>query len=229
MNRLQKRVSIRELILRWHCSENTIFEIIEDGLLPVFAKSYYFDYANDEVSAKIQVTIDHTEKAKKIYPILLEMDKTLNKDNPLLPSPITLRIGEDYELYPEQIAIASTDNYSQCFFYLGDILKFESEFNVLNLECISSQNSPQKQPNIQRANNFNECIAQVIADFSDSNGYPPTTTGEVINRMKFNPPLGTIINFVDNEISINGSTPKPISKLERTIRRLLEQQKISKK
>ena len=96
MNRLQKRVSIQELTLRWHCSENTIFEIIEDGLLPVFAKSYYFDYASDEVSAKIQVTIDHTEKAKKIYPLLIDTNKI--EDNPLLPSLVTLSLGEDYEL-----------------------------------------------------------------------------------------------------------------------------------
>ena len=94
---------------------------------------------------------------------------------------------------PEQIAIASTDNYSQCFFYLVDILKFESEFNVLNLECISPSINHQKhinyqkQPIVQRVNDFNECIAQVITDFNVINGYPPTTTGEVINRMKFNP------------------------------------------
>ncbi len=70
-----------------------------------------------------------------------------------------------------------------------------------------------------------DALRQVITDFNEINGYPPTTTGEVINRMKFNPPLGTIIDFVGDEISINGSTPKPISKLERAIRRLLVQKK----
>lgn len=223
MNRLQKRVSIQELAVRWNCSENTIFEIIEDGLLTVYAKSYYFDYNNHEGSAKIQVTIDHSEKAKKIYPFFLETNNI--EENPFLPGSLKISLGEDYELYPEEIAIAASDNYSQCFFYLVDILKFESEFNVLNLDFALPSKNYQKQPIVQRANDFNECIAQVITDFKENNGYAPTSTVEVINRMKFKPPLGTIINFVGNEISINGSIPKPIAKLERAIRRLLEPQK----
>lgn len=103
------------------------------------------------------------------------------------------------------------------------------------VQCIS-ENEPEnsttmqthiKPPAIQRANDFNECIAQVIADFMEVNAYAPTTVGEVINRMKHKPPLGTIVDFRDNEVSIDGSTPKPIANLERAIKRLLEQQKNS--
>lgn len=83
------------------------------------------------------------------------------------------------------------------------------------------------KPEVKRENNFNKCIAEVIADFTEVNEYAPTTVEEVINRMKYKPPLGFIVNFRDAEVSIDGSKPKTIDKLERAIRRLLEQQKSS--
>jgi hypothetical protein len=80
-----------------------------------------------------------------------------------------------------------------------------------------------KPQTINRINDFNECIALAIADFTEINSYMPTTVNEVINRMKYNPPLGFIVAFCGKEVSINGSMPKSIAKVERAIKRLLGQ------
>ena len=67
----------------------------------------------------------------------------------------------------------------------------------------------------------------MIADFTEINDYPPATVEEVLNRMKNKPPLGMIIEFNNGYVSVDGSTPKELSKLSRAIKRLLEQQKIN--
>ncbi|MSP27498.1 MAG: hypothetical protein EXR80_03395 [Methylococcales bacterium] len=82
-----------------------------------------------------------------------------------------------------------------------------------------------KPPIIQRVNDFNKCMAQVIYDFNEDNGYQATTVEEVINRLKHKPPHDFIISCSDNKISVDGSTPKPIANVERTIKGLRNQQK----
>ena len=119
------------------------------------------------------------------------------------------------------LSAGSIDQFSLCFIYSDDILNFENQFHI---------QSPQKTTNIQppsikRANSYNDCIAQVIADFTEINDYPPATVEEVLNRMKNKPPLGTIVEFNNGSVSVDGSTPKEIFKLSRTIKRLLEQLK----
>jgi hypothetical protein len=115
----------------------------------------------------------------------------------------------------------SIDQFSLCFLYSDDILNFEKQFHAES----SPKTTNIQPPSIKRANSYNDCIAQVIADFTDINDYPPATVEEVINRMKNKPPLGTVVEFNNGYVSVDGSTPKEISKLSRAIKRLLEQKK----
>lgn len=80
---------------------------------------------------------------------------------------------------------------------------------------------------VKRTGCYNDCIVSVINDFIENNRYSPTTVEEVINRMRYQPPMGTIIEFRGKNVSINGAAPKPIGNLERAIKRLFAQQKKS--
>jgi hypothetical protein len=102
-------------------------------------------------------------------------------------------------------------------------LLFDNDESGANIDRSKATNNP--SPTVKRANSYNDCIAKVIAEFTEINGYSPTTVEEVINRMKQKPPLGTIVEFCGDNVSIDGSTPKAISNLSRSIKRLLEQQK----
>jgi hypothetical protein len=84
-------------------------------------------------------------------------------------------------------------------------------------------NTEFKHPTIQRANDYNENIAQTIEEFTQINHYAPTTVEEVIGRLKNIPPLGTTVDFKNDTVSINGSKPKKLDSLKRTIKRILAQ------
>ncbi len=134
------------------------------------------------------------------------------------------KISAPEECRFSEILIAnSIEKFSECFIYHDDVETIENQLTIKNPEK-SIHTTRIKQPTIQRANSFNDCFAQVMVDFTESNGYPPTTIEEVINRMKHTPPLGVIINFCDAGVSIDGSTPKAMSKVNRAIKRLLVQQ-----
>lgn len=219
----KKRFSIREIADRWHCNVNTVIDYIEDKLLPVYAKTYIFNYETDEGKARISVLRKSATFTEKLNEVITKTNSA--RDNPLLPSPLTIEIGEDSQLDSDDIALLALDNFHHCFIYGADIEKFEKQYNIQNSEANVKPLVNFNQPIVLRANDYNECIAQVITDFIDANGYAPTTTVEVVNRMKNKPPLGFNLSFQDNIISINGSTPKPIHNLERAIKRLLEQKK----
>lgn len=119
------------------------------------------------------------------------------------------------------LSAGSIDQFSLCFIYSDDILKFEKQFHIQSSEKTTNI----QPPSIKRANSYNDCIAQVIADFTEINDYPPATVEEVLNRMKNKPPLGTTVEFNNGYVSVDGSSPKEISKLSRAIKRLLDQQK----
>jgi hypothetical protein len=80
-------------------------------------------------------------------------------------------------------------------------------------------------PNIQRNNDFNECIGQVIQEFYERNSYAPTTVEEVLGSMKHKPPFGVIIEFKNDEVSIDNSLPRDLRKFKNGIKRLLNQHK----
>lgn len=93
--------------------------------------------------------------------------------------------------------------------------KFVSSINIIPLG-----NNP-KPLKVKRGNDFNICITNVFNEFTDANGYEPTTVIEVINRMKYaSPPLGTIVEFRDNLIFINEKS-KPQKNVERAILNLI--------
>ena len=75
-----------------------------------------------------------------------------------------------------------------------------------------------KSSYIERSNDFNVCIEEVIDDFIDVNGYPPTAD-EIIKRMKHRPPNGTICDFNKEGVRINNGTKvRSIESLKRSIK-----------
>ena len=77
-----------------------------------------------------------------------------------------------------------------------------------------------KKPKIIRENDFNVCLAKVIEEFTNINGYPPTPSS-TLERLKMKPPHGYIVNINKEGISIDGSSPKLERKVKDIIARLL--------
>jgi hypothetical protein len=220
---LKIRYSVKDLTERWMCSEDTIIDLIEDKALPIYCKSYIMTYTSENAQATVRVLRKNTELAAKM-PELIKKQRTENSsDNPLDPPSFTVKIGPDSLVEDEDIVEASSDNFAQCFIYLDDIEDFEKKFSIDKTPPLKSTNAV-PSPLVQRARDYNQCIAQVISDFTETNGYRPTTVDEVLNRMRYKPPLGMIIDFQQDAISIDGASPKPIKNLIRAIKRLLEEQ-----
>ncbi len=77
-----------------------------------------------------------------------------------------------------------------------------------------------KKPKIIRENDFNVCLAKVIEEFTNINGYPPTPSS-TLERLKMKPPHGYIVNINKEGISIDGSSPKLEKYVKESIDRLL--------
>ena len=77
-----------------------------------------------------------------------------------------------------------------------------------------------KKPKIIRENDFNVCLAKVIEEFTNINGYPPTPSS-TLERLKMKPPHGYIVNINKEGISIDGSSPKSEKYVKESISRLL--------
>ena len=77
-----------------------------------------------------------------------------------------------------------------------------------------------KKPKIIRENDFNVCLAKVIEEFTNINGYPPTPSS-TLERLKMKPPHGYIVNINNEGISIDGSSPKSQKYVKESISRLL--------
>ncbi|MBT6515505.1 MAG: hypothetical protein HOK65_12115 [Crocinitomicaceae bacterium] len=77
-----------------------------------------------------------------------------------------------------------------------------------------------KKPKIIRENDFNVCLAKVIEEFTNINGYPPTPSS-TLERLKMKPPHGYIVNINNEGISIDGSSPKSEKYVKESISRLL--------
>jgi len=73
---------------------------------------------------------------------------------------------------------------------------------------------------IKRENDFNRCLAQVIKEFFSANGYHPNVN-EVIHRINHNPPHGYDVKVTRKNLSIDGSSPRKIENVKRTIYKLL--------
>jgi hypothetical protein len=221
---LKIRYSVKDLTERWRCSEDTIIDLIEDKAFPIYCKSYIMTYTSENAQATVRVLRKNTELAAKMPEFIKERRKENSSDNPLDPPSFTVKIGPDSLVEDEDIVEASSDNFAQCFIYLDDIEDFEKKFSIEKATPLKSTNTG-PSPLVQRARDYNHCIAQVISDFTETNGYQPTTVDEVLNRMRYKPPLGMIIDFQQDAISIDGASPKPIKNLIRAIKRLLEEQK----
>jgi hypothetical protein len=220
----QRRFSISEISKRWGCTEQAIFDLIQDGIIPIYSKSFLFSINSNEASALLSVPIVHSDNAKKIIPFLNESNEiyTSKEDwNPLDDYPVRLSNGEDHKLDDEGIAIASTEHFSQCFFLINDILEYEKKhrFYLTNLNDASKTNKTDL-PLIKRASKFNECIAQAMFEFKKDNGYSPTSVDEVLNRIKHKPPRGFQSEFNNDHIIIE-DVKTDIRNFERSIKRLL--------
>ena len=222
-NKFKIRFSLTELAHRWNCTENTIIDYIEDGVLPVYAKSYILTYTINEAITTIQLVRKNSIFAADLDKLIKETNSKANDGNPCLPNPLEVKLGGDCKLDNEDIAIAALDNFSQCIILKKDIENFEKKHNLSKAGDSRATNTNINPPNIQRANDFNKCIAQVIEDFIEINNYSPISVVEVLNHMKHRPPLGTMIDFRDDQVSINGSSPKSIVNVERAIKGLLKQ------
>ena len=77
-----------------------------------------------------------------------------------------------------------------------------------------------KNAKIIRENDFNVCLAKVIEEFTNINGYPPTPSS-TLERLKMKPPHGYIVNINNEGISIDGSSPKSEKYVKESISRLL--------
>ena len=77
-----------------------------------------------------------------------------------------------------------------------------------------------KKTKITRENDFNVCLAKVIEEFTNINGYPPSINC-TLERLKMKPPHGYIVNINKEGISIDGSSPKLERKVKDIIARLL--------
>lgn len=219
MNELKRIFSITELTDRFSCSENTVIDYIESGELPVYVKSYIVSY--EKGGARLEMTILRKD-AKFSNQLVSLLDEFRSKNIPDnedildLKEAVNVTLGNYIELEEEDIAYASLDDFSQCFVCLKDVEKFEQNF--VKSKEFNKKNNPAL---IKRKNDFNECIAQVVAEFIEANGYEPTAIEEVMNRMRYSPPFGYIIDFSGNEVSVNGSSTKEITLVKRTIKRLL--------
>jgi len=219
LNELKRIFSITELTDRFSCSENTVIDYIESGELPVYVKSYIVSY--EKGGARLEMTILRKD-AKFSNQLVSLLDEFRSKNIPDnedildLKEAVNVTLGNYIELEEEDIAYASLDDFSQCFVCLKDVEKFEQNF--VKSKEFNKKNNPAL---IKRKNDFNECIAQVVAEFIEANGYEPTAIEEVMNRMRYSPPFGYIIDFSGNEVSVNGSSTKEITLVKRTIKRLL--------
>jgi hypothetical protein len=219
LNELKRIFSITELTDRFSCSENTVIDYIESGELPVYVKSYIVSY--EKGGARLEMTILRKD-AKFSNQLVSLLDEFRSKNIPDnedildLKEAVNVTLGNYIELEEEDIAYASLDDFSQCFVCLKDVEKFEQNF--VKSKEFNKKNNPAL---IKRKNDFNECISQVVAEFIEANGYEPTAIEEVMNRMRYSPPFGYIIDFSGNEVSVNGSSTKEITLVKRTIKRLL--------
>lgn len=75
----------------------------------------------------------------------------------------------------------------------------------------------------KRSSRYNDCVIQVITEFTEINGYPPTSVDEVIGRMKHQPPDDYDVVFEKATVSMQGKYGVfyPIDKLEYAIKRQL--------
>ena len=78
----------------------------------------------------------------------------------------------------------------------------------------------EKRTRIIRENDFNVCLAKVIEEFTNINGYPPSVN-TTLERLKMKPPHGYIVNINKEGISIDGPSPKLEKYVKESIDRLL--------
>jgi hypothetical protein len=103
------------------------------------------------------------------------------------------------------------------------MMEFEQHIRDNQPENSAITQTSIKQLSLKRSAKFNDCVIQVITEFIEINGYPPNSIGEVIGRMKHQPPDDFDIVFEKATVSMQGEYGEfyPIDKLERAIKRQL--------
>lgn len=74
---------------------------------------------------------------------------------------------------------------------------------------------------VTRENDFNTCLSEVINDFITRNGYTPNPD-TVLDNLNHKPPLGYIVDFKKDSLSVNGAKPRQLDNVKRTIKSLLD-------
>jgi hypothetical protein len=224
LNELKRIFSIIELANKLSCSENTVIDYIESGELPVYVKSYIVSYEAANARLKITILRRDARFSNQLVSLLDELrSKNIpdNEDILDLKDAVNVTLGDYIKLEDEDIAYASLDDYSQCFVCLKDVEKFEQNF-VKSQELDKNANTESSilELNIKRENDFNSCLAEVIKEFISANEYPPTVD-EVLHRLNLKPPNAFRVILTRKDLSIEGSSPRKLDNVRRTIKKLL--------
>ncbi len=220
MNELKRIFSIIELANKLSCSENTVIDYIESGELPVYVKSYIVSY--EKGGARLEMTILRKD-AKFSNQLVSLLDEFRSKNIPDnedildLKDAVNVTLGDYIKLEEEDIAYASLDDFSQCFVCLKDVENFVKS---QELDKNANTESSILELNIKRENDFNSCLAEVIKEFISANEYPPTID-EVLHRLKLKPPNAFRVMLTRKDLSIEGSSPRKLDNVRRTIKKLL--------
>jgi len=137
-----RRYSIKELAERWNCSESTIIHYIEDGDLPIYAKTLLvteirpslFDVDDVDIEERSYLKIN-SEDVKRFYESAENWNRKYWINNPVLPKPATITQGRDFLLNnDEEIAKAAIENFIHCFTYQEDVEEFELKNGMTRLK-----------------------------------------------------------------------------------------------
>jgi hypothetical protein len=136
MDDLKMRYSIQDVAKIWQLPETKIIHFIDDGFLPIYAKSIVLTILptkdEDDVLETLFLRTDK-ETEKKYFEIVNNYNlKHTSHSFPFI-KPAKITLGEDFLLEADDIAKAAVDNFSLCFTYREHIDLLGKELRIANL------------------------------------------------------------------------------------------------